>query len=354
MSSSHFLSSDLDVRLLAYANASWNGQEAVYSFQQFTTLLPIFESNLKAMYGGYGIGDARRGWGVAADLVAAMTGLSPTMASLRSLGYASALNVGYLIPYTGRFALAESVAARNLNISTTDLADDALVLFARADAHARIGKPMLQALRDEMRSYDASDEQTGSIGFSFRKLALAAGGEPQDFPDWDGRPLFLHEQKAFLDFLAKKIALEIVANNLVDETLGRAVATDANLIERSEVANEEIWNIDTVPNALLRKPVELVFSHIGQTILRTLRAHDPEAAPLDRLFVVETAVKTEVGLDITKALEPTRNRLVEEALTDFLTPVVDIRDSMTTAQFIKSFGNSNLPGFDFPDLEKGA
>lgn len=354
MASRHLLSFDLDYRLAFYGAQSWNGYEAVYSFQQLTSLMPVFERNLRAMYGDYGIGDARRGWGVVADLAGAMLQLEPSMATLRDLGYEEALAVGYLIPYTGPFALSGSPAARKLISSSKDLERDALVLFARADAHDHISRPLLAELREEIRSYDAADSASANAGFSFRKLAIAAGDEPTDFPEWDGRPLFLHEQKAFLDFLAKKVALEIVADNLVEETIGSLICRASDLVSTSIVSGEQIWNIDSVPESFLSRSLDLIFGQIGSTVLNTLRSQVPGTGQLERLLAVEIAVMAEFDVDIAPAFAATRQHIVESAVSEeFGGPVIDLNEARSKSSHVNPEGSGDAESYDFPDLAEG-
>jgi hypothetical protein len=182
---------------------------------------------------------------------------------------------------------------------------------------------------------------------------LITGDEPTDFPQWDDRPLFLHEQKALLDFLAKKAALEIVADNLVDDLLGEVLCRAANLSITSHVTGEQIWNIDKVPYHVLRKPVALVFAQVGSSVLRALRASDPQAPALDRLYVAEMAVKMELSLDISAALSPNRTRLVDKAIHEFQNPVIDLRDTNVAARFIRSAEGQHFKSFNFPDLDQG-
>lgn len=359
MASRHLLSLELDYRLAYYGAQSWNGYEAVYSFQQLTALMPVFERNLRAMYGDYGIGDARRGWGVIADLASAMLRLEPTMTTIRDLGYEEALNVGYLIPYTGPFALAGSPAARPLIASLEDLGKGATVLFARADAHDRITRPLLKALRAEIQAYDASDSASTQAGFSFRKLVIAAGDEPTDFPEWDGRPLFLHEQKAFLDFLSKKIALEIVANNLVDETLGSLLARGADLVTTSVITGDQIWNVDKVPERFLLRSTELVFGQMGAAALKSLRAQPKNTSALDKLLGLEIAIMAEFDVDIAPALAESRQALIDAAMAEeFGGSVVDISDARSHSSrhsaHVNPEGSDESEAYDFPDLADGS
>jgi len=218
----HALASTTDKRLVSYASGSFNAYAAVYGLQQMALLLPAYAVDLEALYGYAGIGDARRLWGVVADLVAAIARVEPTMETLIDFGFTQAIEVDRIIAHGGHFALAESPILKRLDFRSAILGDVGPVVMSAVE-HDLVAKPLLELFQDEIRAYDidaAENAPAGADVRTFRDVVRTLADEPAGFPMWDGRPMFLEEQKALLDYLAKCVGTEIVADALIDEPLG--------------------------------------------------------------------------------------------------------------------------------------
>jgi len=99
--------------------------------------------------------------------------------------------------------------------------------------------------------------------------------------------------------------------------------------------------VNVVPSALLTKPVALVCHEAGDAALNALKRLGPGADLIDSLYAIEFAVQTLLGIDVSRALSSTRALIVERALRDFTTDVIDLRHP--------SKDIAALP-YEFPDL----
>lgn len=342
----HTISPDLDRRLVSYAAMSWNAYEAVYTLQQMVSLLPGYGRDLESMYGKAGLGDARRAWGVVADLVSAMAAVPPTMETLIDFGFTQAVEVGHIIPFGGQYSLSMSPILRRLDFRAAILGDLGPVLRAAVE-HDAVAKPLLDAFQEEIRAYDA--ESTAGIHGdseirSLRDLVRTLPDVPTEFPSWDGRPMFLDEQRVLLDYLAKNAGTEIVADALVDEPLGEFLLRASGIIRSSDFNGEPIFDLNLVSHDLLKRPVELVCHQAGNAVLNALKLFSQQAELLDQLFIVETAVFAELGLDVTPALASTRQLAVEHHMRGFVETVVDLRNETREPTV------ADATPFEFPDL----
>jgi hypothetical protein len=321
----HALRPDTHRSLIAYSRESWNSYEAVFLLQQMGALIPLFAQNLEALYGRSGVGDARRAWGAAADLLSAMLDVPPTIESLIEFGFVRASDVGHIILTPNEFSLAGSPILRKLNVSRADDGDLA-PLLRLAVAHDAVAAPLRVKFADELMTYDAEAEylihellnegEDEPEVQSFREVVRSMDSVPKDFPLWDGRPLFIDEQRVVLDYLAKAIGAEIVSHNLVDDQLGRVLLERAGALMLSDVTDTEVLNPNVVPAKVFRRPVELVCHQAGHAVLTALQAFDPDADVLDRLYIVEMAVWNELGVDIAEALVSTRQLIMDRYLRD--------------------------------------
>jgi hypothetical protein len=321
----HALRPETHRALIAYSRESWNSYEAVFLLQQLGALVPVFAQNLEALYGRSGVGDARRAWGLAADVLSAMLDVPPTIESLIEFGFVRASDVGHIILTPNEFSLAGSPILRRLNV-TRAVDGDLAPLLRLAVAHDSVAAPLRAKFADELMTYDAEAEylihelmnenDDEPEVQSFREMVRSMDSVPKDFPVWDGRPLFIDEQRVVLDYLAKAIGAEIVSHNLVDDQLGRVLLERAGALMVSDVTDAEVLNPNVVPAKVFRRPVELVCHQAGHAVLTALQAFDPEADVLDRLYIVEMAVWNELGIDITDALASTRQLIMDRYLRD--------------------------------------
>jgi hypothetical protein len=262
--------------------------------------------------------DARRIWGVAADLASAMTGLPRSAESMVELGFTQVLDVGGIIEPDGCYNLAGSPVLRRIDFRPAVFGDLHTILFEALD-HDLSAKPLLAELQDEIRMFDefvaidgatsAEDLDVPVLG-TFRELAHQIENSPGEFPEWDGRPLLLDEQKALLGYLSLIAAAEIVADSLCDEPLGEYLLRASGVVRTSEITGSDVLELNLVPGVLLRKPVMLICHEAGDAVLTALRRIPRHSNPLDVLQAVEIAVRSSVGVDVAAALQPTRDAVV--------------------------------------------
>jgi hypothetical protein len=222
--------------------------------------------------------------------------------------------------------LSGSPILRKLNVRRTEDGDLA-PLLRLAVAHDAVAAPLRTKFADELMTYDAEaeylihelmdDDDDEPDVQSFREILRAMDSVPVDFPSWDGRPLFLDEQRAVLDYLAKAIGAEVVSHNLVDDQLGRVLLERAGALMISDVTDTEVLNPNVVPAKVFRRPVELVCHQAGHAVLTALHAFDPDADVLDRLYIVEMAIWNDLGIDVTEALASTRQLIMDRYLQEF-------------------------------------
>jgi hypothetical protein len=348
----HILRKDLNRRLLGFATSSWNGYEAVYQLQRLTALLPVFTEDLVSMFGKNGVGDARRIWGMVADLTSAMLNEPVGIDGLVELGFTDVTKIDHIVPYQGEFALAGHPILGRLDLRVARNGDLAPVLRL-ALAHDELAKPLLTKFQDELLAYDTEaeyiineDEESDIDVQNFRQLLRLLPDEPTAFPEWDGRPLFLEEQRSFLDYMVKSVATEIIAHNLIDDQLGRVLLYRAGAIYNSSLTDELVLNPKMIPAKILRRPVELVCHQAGHAVLSALHAFDPEADVLERLFVVEMAIWNELNIDITEALATTRQLAMERHLRELDDLIVDV---LRTEEVI-DLREPKVTLYEFPDF----
>ena len=339
----HSIDSALDSRFVTYSLRSWNAYEAVYTLQQLTCLAPLYTAELREMYGKSGLGDARRIWGAIADLASAITGLPSTMQSLLALGFEEAAEVNHLIEITQEFALSNHPILKPLDFRAANLGDIEPVLI-HAVAHDRVAKPLLELFRDEMHAFDfeAMSSANDDKSQTFADLRNGLGDLPDAFPWWDGRPMFLEEQKAFLEYLARHVGAEVTAESLVDESLGMFILYMAGHVKRSESTGRVVLNHENLPGRLLGRPISLLCHQVGNTILETLKASRAKDV-FGRLYEIESAVLSELDIDISSGLNSTRTLATERAVHEFNGTVIDIRESRSFA---------NIQQYEWRDLEK--
>ncbi len=355
MPSHHLLSKELDSRLVKYASNSWNAYEATFSIQQLIWLLPVYSQSLIDTQGARGLSAARRAWGVAADLVSAVTGMTPSYATLTDLGFFGVIDVGRITTYNGTFALADSTILRTP--FETLGSDDVLWLLDASLGHDRVAKPLLESLQDELRAWDAEARSAfngddACRPQTLRDLVRALDDEPTHFPDWDGRPLFLDEQRALLEYLARNAAAEIVADRLIDEPLGRYILLAAGVLRHSETAGEAVLDIDAVPFDTLVKPVNLVCHQIGDAVLAVLSALESTIDPLDQLVAIETVVRDEFAIDVRRAFEHTRLTLIEARLEYLSGDLLDLTEKKVRP--LSTHLSRDVEPFQFPELRSEA
>lgn len=348
----HALDPNLDRRLLSYAALTWNSYEAVFAFQQLTALAPVYTRNLVAVEGRGRMDDARRVWGVVADLAAAMVAVQPTMESLVDLGFTEALAVRRLIGFGGDFALCGSPALQRMDFRRAGTGD-IVPLLRDALAHDRIAKPLLDHFQDEIRAYDADMAAalpTEHGAHSFRELVRQLEDQPLDFPLLDGRPMFLGEQKALLDYLARHVGAEVVADALVDGPIGDYLLQEGGAVVYGGVTGELMFDVNRVPLPLLARPVELVSHQVGHAVLEALAVFDADADVLDQLYVIESTVRDAVGIDVSPALARTRSAVMEERVRRAF-----IIDLGAKARIVPAGGMAHawLEPFEYPDLSEG-
>lgn len=337
MSGPYFLRGDLDRRLLAFAERSWNAYQAVYALQQLGALLPSYTADLRATFGPSGIGEPRRAWGVMADLISAMTGEPPTLETVRAMGFHDVDAVGYVIPYGGDFALSDSTVMQRLNIPLdTGVGVDSLLQTAAR--HDRSSRKLLDEFREEVRSYDIeicelADAQCARINKgevqTFFHLLRSLDSVPREFPLWDGRPMFLDEQRGFLDYIAKFIGAEIVAEALVDEQLGEYLLQTSGYL--TQVNGRVSYRVECIPPNFLELPVSELAFRAGHAALAALRALTPAATMFERFYAVEDAVHNALGIDLSLTFE-------------------EARDHMITAELQIICAEDYPPAYQFPEL----
>lgn len=349
----HSLRRDLHRDLVAFSATSWNAYEAVFLLQQVTALVPVFARELEAMYGKGGVGDARRAWGAVADVVSAMLDRPATLETLMDLGFLRAGDVGHIIVSPNELSLSGSPILNRLDTNLV-VDGDLAPLLRWAVAHDQVASPLRVKFQDELHTYDAEveyiihelleDEDDEPEVQSFREMLRAIPSVPNDFPEWDGRPLFLDEQKSLIDYMIKAIGAEVVAHNLVDDQLGRVLLDKAGALVVSDVTDSVVLNPNVVPAKVFRRPVELVCHQAGHAVLAALQAFDPESDVLDRLYVVEMAVWNELGIDITGALARTRELVMDRYLREFNQFTEDVLRSNKNVQPVRPY--------EFPELHQ--
>ncbi len=335
----YYLRDDFDRRLLAYASRSWNAYQAVHALQQFSSLLPEYTANLRLTFGPGGIGEPRRAWGVLADLVSAMTGSAPTIETLVDFGFRGASTIGHVIPYGGDFALASSPIVRHL-FWPADAGLGVDTLLQGAARHDRVAKKLLGSFREEVRSYDleicelSGEGSAANDSKTFFHLFRTLSSVPTEFPLWDGRPMFLDEQRGFLDYLAKFIGAEIVADALIDEKLGEYLLRNSGYVAISLTTGQISYRIERIPAEYIELPVNELAFRVGSTALGALNAFDPAASALERFYAVENAVSEALHLDISPTFSQARDQLVADELSYFLAKEAE----------------SSATPFEFPDF----
>ncbi len=316
---------------------------------QMASLLPTFADNLAEMYGPHDLSEAQRMWGVLADLIATVTGLAPTLETVARAGFSEVRLVDAIIEYKGPFALSKSPAARKPTLGVDALSDLTSVLI-KIVKHDKLTKPLLGLLHDELRHYDAiAAAPLSGTSQTVRELVARCNAHTRDFPDWEGRPLLINEQRGLLDYMAKVAASEILADCLVDEQLGELLLRASGILEPSLIAGEMIFDLNSVPHALLSKPPIQVCYEAGHAALSALRVFDPESDILDRLYVVEMSIKAELGLDVSAALAPTRANIVDVRAGYFAEMIIDLRDT-TTRRVQPLHDMADVVAYEFPDL----
>jgi len=332
----------------------------VVRLQQLTSLLPAYRDGLESMFGPHGIRDVRRAWGMAADLVSAMTGLPATIESLCAVGLVDVIDVGHLVYYEGALALDGSRALHRPDLRRATPGDLHAVLRV-ALAHDAVAKPLLRSLREELRSYDAEatgDAGTGTGPESFQALMRNLVDRPRSFPNWDGRPMFLDEQKGFLDYLAKAAGVEVVAAALVDEALGAYLLRIGGVLKTSEVSGEAVFDVAAGLQYLGDRPVGIVCHQVGDAVLAGLASLRKTATAAETLIVVGQIVSMAVGID----LDPGFSRALEDEAKNgsagktfdsqsFDNLVLDLREvkDESRPRRVRPFP-SPVP-FNFPELE---
>lgn len=345
MPARHALDPNLDARLLSYAATSWNAYEATLALQQLVCLAPVFCRNLVAVDGAEGLDPGRRTWGIAADLVSAMTDVAPTAEGLASLGITEALAVGRVLPVIGPFRLTGAPVLRRLDFRAAVLGDLSTLLRAAVD-HDRVAKPLLELFQDELRAFDfdaASAQTDGEAMKTFTDLVRDLPDLPLDFPEWDDRPMFLEEQQGFLEFLGRRAGAEIVADRLVDAPLGEFLLRSAGIVRRSEITGDSLFELNLVPRSLLERPIDLVCHQVGNAVLEALGACDDTLEVLDALYVVESAVRDRLDLDVTAALASTRTLTMDRHLRRLVSDVIRVEHPGSARA-------SRARRFEFPDL----
>lgn len=349
VTSLHRLDPALDRRLRKYAASSWNAYEATRSFQQFAALISVFEENLRNVFGNGGIGDARRAWGVAADLLAAMIGVAPSLAELRNAGFAKDDRVLHIITFGGDFGLATSSVMQSVDFAPAT-EGDLMSVLRKAERHHRVAQSLLVHFQEEIRAYDedapAGHAADGAPLPSLRDLMRLLPDVPADFPLWDGRPMFLQEQKLLLEYMARCIGCEIIADRLLDQVIGEYVLRASGNLRMSDVTGTLVLDVDRAPHWLLRRPVDLICHQAGNAVLDAFRIAEVKAAgsqgdsvDLDALYAMEQAVLDQLGLGISDAFSADRDRLMERSMRAVQEAVIDLRESL------------NAKPYEFPELE---
>jgi hypothetical protein len=344
------LSAGLDQRLIQYSKRSWNAHEAVAALEQLNCLIPIYTSELTDLYGRNALGAARRCWGIFADLCSAITQLPPTMETLLDLGFEAAADVGHLIAPYGDLVLHKSPVLEGLDFRPASRGDIDPVL-RQALAHDTVAKPLLELFRDEMRSFDfealGADESDRVTTFGDLMHRLAAA--PTEFPWWEGRPLFLEEQRGFIEYLCRHVGAEIVADHLVDEELGMFVLYMAKCLKRSSTTGNVVIDSAKVPHRLVARPIGVLCHQVGNSILDGINTAFGVADVYDRLHIAEKNVLDQFDLDISLAFESTRELATERGLEAMATSIIDLRDSP-----IRRAGTFEAMSFkyEFPELGK--
>ncbi len=295
------------------------------------------------MYGRSGLGDARRIWGTIADLSSAITGLAPTLESLLTLGFPEAVELGHIIEITGEFSLSNHPILKPLDFRSANLGDIEPILI-HAVAHDRVAKPLLELLRDEMHAYDfeaLSAEGEGKAQ-TFADLLHKLPDLPDAFPWWDGRPMFLEEQRAFLEYIARHVAAEVTVESLVDEPLGMFILYMAGHVKRSDVTGNIVLSHANLPTRLLGRPIGVLCHQVGNSVLESLKATRREDDIYNRLYAIERAILSELDIDISKALASTRVIATERAVHDFNGTVIDVREKRSLA---------NVYPYEWPNLD---
>lgn len=346
MPESSYLRKDLDRRLLAYASRSWNTYQAVHGLQQLIALVPIYTENLAATFGPHGIGEPRRMWGVVADLVSAMTGALANLETLVTYGFKGAARVGHIIDFGGDFALASSPVMRRLHWPI-DAGIGVDALMQGAAKHDRMAKKLLVSFREELRAYDreilemaeAQGHRADPSPNLFVSLLRSLPNVPEEFPNWDERPMFLDEQRAFLEYLCRYVGAEVIADALLDEDLGRYLLRNSGYTVVSPATGKVSAKKERLRPVLRELPFHEVAFRVGNAALAGLHRLDPLVSPLERFYAIEDSVASLVGVDVSEAFAHAREVLVDEELEYFMRPAnVDAGEA------------SDAPAYDWPEL----
>lgn len=260
--------------------------------------------------------------------------------------------MGHLLEPSKVFALEGSIAMSTLDL-TPARAGDMDTILRQADLHDRFAKPLLEALRDELRAIDleALSATEGDLdadgdpmkGTSFGDLLRYLPAAPTEFPEWDERPMFLEEQRVFLEYLGHHAAAEIVADHLVDEELGMFLLYASGHLRHDATGNRLSLEPSRVPHRLLGRPLALVCHQIGDAVLEALALRPPTIDAFERIFAAEQAVLAKFDLDIAAAFSFSRILLTESAVDRMLETVVDLREN-------KVLKHSDAKAYDWPEL----
>lgn len=172
--SRHILGERLDARLRLFAARSRNAHEAVYRVQQMTSLMPSFAADLVQLQGPEGVEHARRTWIAIGELLSVITRLPFSTETVVTLGFPQVLDIGGI--------------------------ED-------AGQHRKVGPNVPQ--ESAAAGEETLDLRNAYEGLALRILISDLGDCPTHFPLWEGRPLFLHEQKALMQHLAHMATAEI-------------------------------------------------------------------------------------------------------------------------------------------------
>lgn len=348
MAADNPLDPTLDGRLLTYSSRSPNAFEAIWTIQRMVRLIPVYARALEDLYGKAGIGEARRAWGRVADLCAGIVELPATMESLLKLKMDDAADVGHLLAPPDAFSLVGSAVFAKLEFGPARTGDMDSVL-AKADLHDRIAKPLLDGLRDELRAIDlealASTDPIGEATRveTFGELLRHLPGNVTEFPGWDGRPMFLDEQRLFLEYMGNHAAAEIVADHLVDEELGMFLLYASGHLRHDQASSRLSLEPSRVPHRMLGRPLSLVCHQIGDAVLEALGKRGHAIDPFERLFLAERAVIERFDLDISAAFSFNRVLLTEASFENISDRIVDLRTERKSK-------NIDARVFEFPDF----
>lgn len=332
----HELDPRLDARILGFAGGSWNAQHAAYRLQQLVSLADRY-CELASWVDGADRNREKELWGKIADLTSAMTGLPASLSTLFEVGFVVRGQLKDITLPSPETRLADSPALDRVDLRPAQVGDLGTVL-RRAVAHDTVAKPLLEALQYQIRRFDPA----------ISGVVAELDSIPSDFPSWDGRPLFLAEQLAVLDYLSLSVAAEIIADLLVDQPLGEHLLRASGIVVLSAVVGEHVFDLNQVPESLLSKPVAVVCHEVGDTVLSALRGLDQSADALDMLYVAETAVHSDLGLDVSLAMAPTRRALTDRSLRDISNMIFDLRRQAVST--LDAETSERARPFDFPDL----